>query len=75
VTVLNSPGTLDADYRGEVCVLLINHSQIPYGVVQGDRIAQLVIAEVLGKPNVTIEKVYELSDTARGQGGFGSTGV
>lgn len=71
VTVLNSPGTVDADYRGEICVLLINHGKEPFTVRRGDRIAQLVIASVVrGELSVTTM----LSTTARGSGGFGSTG-
>lgn len=70
VTVLNSPGTIDADYRGEVLVLLINHGDIPFVVARGERIAQMVIAPV--STPVFIEE--RLDDTARGRGGFGSTG-
>jgi len=71
VTVLNSPGTVDADYRGEICVLLINHGKEPFTVRRGDRIAQLVIASVVrGEFSVTAT----LSTTSRGSGGFGSTG-
>lgn len=72
VTVLNSPGTIDADYRGEVRILLINHGQAPFVVNRGERIAQLVVASVAS--TVTVE-VEELSDTQRGTGGFGSTGT
>jgi dUTP pyrophosphatase len=71
VTVLNSPGTVDADYRGEVMVLLVNLGAEPFIVVRGDRIAQLVVARV--EP-MRIEAVEELPSTARGRGGFGSTG-
>jgi dUTP pyrophosphatase len=71
VTVLNSPGTVDADYRGEVMVLLVNLGAEPFIVARGDRIAQLVVARV--EP-MRIEAVEELPSTARGQGGFGSTG-
>lgn len=71
VTVLNSPGTVDADYRGEVMVLLVNLGAEPFIVARGDRIAQLVVARV--EP-MRIEAVEELPGTARGQGGFGSTG-
>ena len=71
VTVLNSPGTVDADYRGEVMVLLVNLGAEPFVVRRGDRIAQLVIARV---EHVEIEAVDALQATARGQGGFGSTG-
>jgi dUTP pyrophosphatase len=71
VTVLNSPGTVDADYRGEVCVLLINHGDLPFPIRRGERIAQMVIA-----PAVQVELVpaTSLSATDRGGGGFGSTG-
>ena len=72
VTVLNSPGTIDADYRGEVCVILVNLSSEPFTIADGERIAQMVIA-----PYYTAEFDLqdELSDTVRGQGGFGSTGA
>lgn len=72
VTVLNSPGTIDADYRGEVQVLLINHGQQPFEIRRGDRIAQLVVAAVVQMP---LSEVGRLDDTVRGAGGFGSTGV
>jgi dUTP pyrophosphatase len=71
VTVLNSPGTVDADYRGEVCVLLINHGDQPFPVRRGERIAQMVIAQVA---RVELVPVSSLSATDRGSGGFGSTG-
>jgi dUTP pyrophosphatase len=71
VTILNAPGTLDADYRGEVRVLLINHGQAPFTVVRGERIAQLVVSAVR---RVAVEAVSELDSTARGEGGFGHTG-
>lgn len=71
VTVLNTPGTVDASYRGEVKVILFNTSPVTFEVKVGDRIAQAVVAVV---PEVTVEEVSELSDTARGAGGFGSTG-
>jgi dUTP pyrophosphatase len=71
VTVLNSPGTIDADYRGEVKVLLVNLGAEPFVVHRGERIAQLVVARV---EHVRIEPVAELGGTSRGQGGFGSTG-
>ena len=71
VTVLNSPGTVDADYRGEVCVLLINHGDQPFPIRRGERIAQMVIAEVA---RVELVPVTSLSATDRGSGGFGSTG-
>jgi dUTP pyrophosphatase len=71
VTVLNSPGTIDADYRGEVKVLLVNLGSEPFIVQRGMRIAQLVVARV---EHVRIEPVSELGGTSRGEGGFGSTG-
>ncbi|MEL6363566.1 MAG: dUTP diphosphatase [Pseudomonadota bacterium] len=72
VTCLNTPGTIDADYRGEVHALLINHGEAPFTVNRGDRIAQLVIAPA---PQARFELVDDLDDTERGAGGFGSTGV
>lgn len=71
VTVLNSPGTVDADYRGEVSVLLINHGDEPFTIRRGERIAQLVIAAVT---QANLVAVASLSPTDRGSGGFGSTG-
>lgn len=71
VTVLNSPGTVDADYRGEVSVLLINHGEEPFTIRRGERIAQLVIAAVT-QANLVV--VASLPSTDRGSGGFGSTG-
>ncbi|MGB3448693.1 MAG: dUTP diphosphatase [Xanthobacteraceae bacterium] len=71
VTVLNSPGTIDADYRGEINVLLINHGREPFTIKRGERIAQMIIAPVT---QATLVPVAELSATARGSGGFGSTG-
>jgi len=72
VTVLNSPGTIDSDYRGEIMVILINHGKAPFEIKRGDRIAQLVPAPV---QRAAIVEVVTLSETARGSGGFGSTGV
>jgi dUTP pyrophosphatase len=72
VTVLNSPGTIDADYRGEVGVILINLSNENFLINNGERIAQLVFAKV---EQAQWKEVEILSDTARGEGGFGSTGV
>ncbi len=72
VTVLNSPGTIDADYRGEVAVLLINHGEEPFTVTRGMRIAQLVVAPVT---QAAMEERVSLSETGRGAGGYGSTGV
>ena len=72
VTVLNTPGTIDADYRGEIGVILVNLSNQPFTVQDGDRIAQLVIAE---HAVVEWNEVTVLEDTSRGSGGFGSTGL
>ncbi|NMH28355.1 dUTP diphosphatase [Flavobacterium silvaticum] len=72
VTVLNTPGTIDADYRGEIGVILVNLSPDPFTVENGERIAQLVIAR---HERAEWEEVSELSETVRGAGGFGSTGV
>lgn len=71
ITVLNSPGTIDADYRGEVCVILINLSQEPFVINDGERIAQMVIAKY---EQVTWKQVEVLDETERGAGGFGHTG-
>lgn len=71
VTVLNAPGTIDADYRGEVGVILINHGEVPFEVRDGERIAQLVIARY---ERVTFTEVADLAVSERGSGGFGHTG-
>lgn len=71
VTVLNSPGTIDADYRGEISVILINHGEAPFTIRRGERIAQMVIAPVV---QAQLMPVVSLSTTGRGGGGFGSTG-
>jgi len=71
VTVLNAPGTVDADYRGEISVLLINHGDAPFAIRRGERIAQMVIASVL---RAELVATPTLSSTERGSGGFGSTG-
>jgi dUTP pyrophosphatase len=71
VTVLNAPGTIDADYRGEIGVLLVNHGAVPFVIGRGERIAQMVIAPVV---QAELVPVAALSTTARGSGGFGSTG-
>ena len=71
VTFLNSPGTIDSDYRGEVGVILINHGQIAFEINRGERIAQMVIAPCV---QAVMAEVDALDETARGAGGFGSTG-
>jgi len=71
ITVLNAPGTVDADYRGEIGVPLINHSDVPFTIRRGERIAQMVIASVV---QAELVPVATLSTTTRGSGGFGSTG-
>lgn len=71
ITCLNTPGTIDADYRGEIKVLLINLGQEPFSIARNERIAQMVFQEV---PTVELTQVDELSDTVRGSGGFGHTG-
>lgn len=76
VTVLNTPGTIDADYRGEIKVILINHGKEDFIIQNGDRIAQAVIASVIGKNVIKLVKQDNVSnDTERGSGGFGSTGT
>lgn len=72
ITVLNTPGTIDAGYRGEIGVILINHGKHPFKVLKGMKIAQMIIAPVI---RAEIEEVNSLSKTLRGEGGFGSTGV
>lgn len=72
VTVLNSPGTIDADYRGEIGVLLINHGQQPFVIAHGERIAQLVLARY---ERLVWSETETLPETARGEGGFGHTGT
>ncbi len=72
VTVLNSPGTIDSDYRGEVCAILVNLSDTPFTIHNGDRICQMVIAKYEA---ADISEVSTLDETERGSGGFGHTGV
>ncbi len=72
LTVLNSPGTIDADYRGEIMVLLINFSDEPFTINDGERIAQMVIAR---HEQAEFVEVEELDETERGEGGYGHTGV
>lgn len=74
ITVLNAPGTIDADYRGEVAVVLINHGELPFEVRRGERIAQLVIAPVTRSTWQEVADLDHLGETARGAGGYGSTG-
>jgi dUTP pyrophosphatase len=71
ITVLNTPGTIDADYRGEIKVILVNLSNTPFEIVPGERIAQMVVAR---HERVEWDEVDSLDETARGAGGFGSTG-
>lgn len=71
VTVLNTPGTIDSDYRGEIVVIMINLSDKPFRIASGDRIAQMVVCPVV---HGVLEEVEELSETARGEGRFGHTG-
>ncbi|MFO0993831.1 MAG: dUTP diphosphatase [Hyphomicrobiales bacterium] len=72
VTVLNAPGTIDSDYRGEVKIILVNFGNGPFRIARGDRIAQLIVAPVT---RVEIAEVESLDETVRGEGGFGSSGV
>jgi dUTP pyrophosphatase len=72
ITCLNAPGTIDADYRGPVCVLLVNLGDAPFTISRGDRIAQMIIARV---ERAEFEPAGELGDTVRAGGGFGSTGI
>lgn len=72
ITVLNTPGTIDSDYRGEVMVIIINLSNEEFIINSGDRIAQMIIAK---HEQVSFEEVYSLEETVRGSGGFGHTGV
>lgn len=72
ITVLNSPGTIDADYRGELAVILINHGKNPFPITPGMRIAQMVVAPIVQATFISVE---ELAVTERGAGGFGHTGL
>ena len=72
ITILNSPGTIDSDYRGEISAMLINHSKVNFEIERGMRIAQMVIAPVV---QFNLIKTETLDDTKRGAGGFGSTGI
>lgn len=75
ITVLNSPGTIDADYRGELKILLINLSQEPFEIQNGERIAQMVISKVCRAELLPVSRPEELSDTCRQAGGFGHSGI
>lgn len=75
LTILNAPGTIDSDYRGEVCVILINLGNKPVTVNNGDRIAQLVFAPVARAELIETETIETISETKRGSNGFGSTGL
>tara|TARA_X000001036_G_scaffold227963_1_gene213102 strand:+ start:1009 stop:1449 length:441 start_codon:yes stop_codon:yes gene_type:complete len=72
ISVLNTPGTIDSDYRGEIKVILINHGDAPFQVEKGLRIAQMVVCPIV---QAQIEEVNDLNETERGKGGFGSTGT
>lgn len=72
ITMLNSPGTIDADYRGEIRVIVINHGNQPFTVQRGDRVAQMIVAPVI---QVRWQDAESLNDTKRGHGGFGHTGT
>ena len=72
ISVLNTPGTIDADYRGEICVILINHGKNEFEINPGMRIAQLIFMIL---PEIELDITHELNETDRGSGGFGSTGV
>jgi dUTP pyrophosphatase len=72
ITLVNSPGTIDSDYRGEICVIIINHGKEPFIVKNGDRIAQMVFAKFA---RADLHEVSELGETLRNDGGFGHTGV
>ena len=74
ITVLNSPGTVDADYRGELSVLLINHGEVDFEIKRGDRIAQMVIVKVEMDEFHEVPEAHDLPATIRGEGGYGSTG-
>ena len=74
ITVLNSPGTIDADYRGEIGVILVNLSQEPFEIQPGERIAQMVVSRFRQEELVKVESLDDLSDTERGAGGFGHSG-
>lgn len=72
ISILNSPGTIDSGYRGEIKIILMNNSDNPFPIKKGDRIAQIAIREI---PLITFEEVEDLDETERGSNGFGSTGI
>jgi dUTP pyrophosphatase len=72
ITIVNSPGTIDSDYRGEIKVIMINHGSTPFSIDEGDRIAQLIFAPVV---RVSLTEDEDLNPTERGEGGFGSSGI
>lgn len=72
ISIVNTPGTIDSDYRGLVGIILVNHGKAPFVIKRGDRIAQMVVQEVL---KAEVEVVKELDETVRAQGGFGHTGI
>lgn len=72
ITVLNSPGTIDEGYRGEICVIMINHSKTEFKIEPGMKIAQMIVSPVV---KAEIEEIDNMSETKRGEGGFGSTGL
>ena len=74
ITMVNSPGTIDSDFRGEIHLIVINHGQQTFTVKHGDRIAQMIVQEVQQAELVQVQE-QDLDQTSRGQGGFGSTGV
>ncbi len=74
ITVLNTPGTVDSDYRGEVGVILVNHSKKPFYITPGDRIAQMIVSKVCMEESIVFEETKDLEKTERGEGGFGSSG-
>lgn len=75
ITVLNTPGTIDSDYRGEIMCIMINLSDEIYTINHGDRISQGVIAPVIGSKSIELKEIDQLDDTIRGEGGFGHTGI
>jgi dUTP pyrophosphatase len=72
ITLVNSPGTIDSDYRGEICIIVINHGMEPFTISNGDRIAQVIFARFA---RAVLQEVTELDETVRNNGGFGHTGI